>query len=68
MVSDALMNVTKGDYARFNDWTYLDVYEETKSQARKEYLIEAEKPKQTKEALQNFTFENNLLLQKTKNY
>lgn len=64
MVSDALMNVTKGDYARFNDRTYLDVYEEIKSQARKEYLIEAEKHNQTKEALQNITFENNLLSQK----
>ncbi len=64
MVSDALMNVTKGDYARFNDRTYLDVYEEIKSQARKEYLIEAEKHNQTKKDLQNIIFENNLLSQK----
>lgn len=64
MVSDALMNVTKGDYARFNDRTYLDVYEEIKSQARKEYLIEAEKHNQTKKNLQNIIFENNLLSQK----
>ena len=48
MVSDALMNVTKGDYARFNDRTHLDVYEEIKSQAREEYLIEVEKHNQTK--------------------
>ena len=40
--------ITKGDYARFNDRTYLDVYEEIKSQAREEYLIEVEKHNQTK--------------------
>ena len=64
MVSDALMNVTKGDYARFNDRTYLDVYEEIKSQAREEYLIEVERHNQTKKDLQNIIFENNLLTQK----
>ena len=64
MVNDALMNVTKGDYARFNDRTYLDVYEEIKSQAREEYLIEVEKHNQTKKDLQNIIFENNLLTQK----
>ena len=58
------MNVTKGDYARFNDRTYLDVYEEIKSQAREEYLIEVEKHNQTKKDLQNIIFENNLLTQK----
>jgi len=52
MVNDALMNVTKGDYARFNDKTYLDVYEEIKSEAKKDYLDEAEKHAQTLQKLQ----------------
>ena len=52
MVSDALMNVTKGDYARFSDKTYLDVYEEIKSEAKKDYLDEAEKHAQTLQKLQ----------------
>ena len=52
MVNDALMNVTKGDYARFNDKTYLDVYEEIKSEAKKDYLDEAEKHTATLQKLQ----------------
>ena len=52
MVNDALMNVTKGDYARFNDKTYLEVYEEIKSEAKKDFLDEAEKHAQTLQKLQ----------------
>lgn len=40
VVSDALMNVTKGDYAKFNDHTYIDVYEEIQAIARKELADE----------------------------
>ena len=40
VVSDALMNVTKGDYAKFNDNTYIDVYEEIQAIARKELTDE----------------------------
>lgn len=43
MVNDALMNVTKGDYARYNDKTYLDVYEEIKMMAEKEYREEVKR-------------------------
>ncbi len=58
MVSDALMNVTKGDYARFNDRTYLDVYEEIKFEAKKEYLAEAKQHNQTKQELKDVIQKN----------
>ena len=51
VVTDALMNVTKGDYARFNDRTYLEVYEEIESLANKKYEDEAIAHKQTQEAM-----------------
>lgn len=41
MVTDALMNVTKGDYARFNERTHLEVYNEIVEKAEKKYLDEA---------------------------
>lgn len=63
MVSDALMNVTKGDYARFTDRTYLDVYEEIKFEAKKEYLAEAEQHNQTKQELENVVQKNSELSQ-----
>lgn len=63
MVSDALMNVTKGDYARFTDRTYLDVYEEIKFEAKKEYLAEAEHHNQTKQELENVVQKNSELSQ-----
>lgn len=40
IVLDALMDVTKGDYARFNDRTYIEVYEEIEAIAQKEYRDE----------------------------
>lgn len=63
MVSDALMNVTKGDYARFTDRTYLDVYEEIKFEAKKEYLAEVKQHKQTKQELKNVMQKNDELSQ-----
>ena len=48
VVSDALMNVTKGDYARFNDHTYVEVYEEIEAIARKEYRDEKSEHERTK--------------------
>ena len=40
MVNDALMNITKGDYARFNERTHLDVYNEIVEKAEKKYFDE----------------------------
>ena len=48
VVSDALMNVTKGDYARFNDRTYLEVYDEIISRADKKFVEEVKAHSQTK--------------------
>lgn len=51
VVSDALMNVTKGDYVRFNDHTYVEVYEEIEAIARKEYCDEKVAHNATKQEL-----------------
>lgn len=40
VVNDALMNVTRGDYARFNDRTHREVFEEIEEKARKQYTEE----------------------------
>ena len=50
-VNDALMNVTKGDYARFNDQTYRDVYDEIVAQADKKYEDEVLAHTHTRERL-----------------
>lgn len=47
-VNDALMNVTKGDYARFNDQTYREVFDEIKAIANKKYEDEVFAHIQTK--------------------
>ena len=41
IVLDALMNITRGDYARFNDRTYLEVYDTIVAQSEKKYVEEA---------------------------
>ena len=41
VVNDALMNVTKGDYARFNERTYREVYDEITEKAEQKYVDEA---------------------------
>lgn len=35
IILDTLMNITQGDYARFNDRTYLDVYNTIVAQSEK---------------------------------
>lgn len=40
VVVDSLMDITKGDYACFDDQTYIEVYEEIEARARKEYFDE----------------------------
>ena len=51
VVLDSLMNITRGDYARFNSKTYLEVYEDIQSKSQQMYRDEAEAHKQTKKEL-----------------
>jgi len=51
-VNDALMDVTKGDYARFNDQTYLEVYDDIVAKADKKYNDEASAHTQTRKRLE----------------
>lgn len=53
VVLDSLMDITKGDYARFNSNTYLEVYEDIQEKAQKKYKDEAIAHKQTQEKLEN---------------
>lgn len=50
-VNDALMNVTKGDYARFNDQTYREVYEKIESIANRKYEDEVAAHGETRDRL-----------------
>lgn len=52
VVCDSLMDITKGDYARFNSNTYLEVYEDIQAKALKRYKDEAKSHSQTKEMLE----------------
>ena len=60
-VNDALMNVTKGEYARFNDLTYQDVYEEIVAVADKKYTDEVRAHDQTKKQLDDIKQEMSVL-------
>ena len=51
VVLDSLMDITKGDYARFNSNTYLEVYDDIQEKSLKKYKDEAAAHAQTKEAL-----------------
>lgn len=53
VVLDSLMDITKGDYARFNSNTYLEVYDDIKEKSLKKYKDEAAAHAQTQEALKN---------------
>lgn len=53
VVLDSLMDITKGDYARFSASTYLEVYEDIQAKSQKMYRDEAAAHKQTQEELQN---------------
>ena len=53
VVLDSLMDITKGDYARFNSNTYLEVYEDIQEKALKKYKDEAAAHAQTQEAFKN---------------
>ena len=53
VVLDSLMDITKGDYARFNSNTYLEVYDDIQEKALKQYKDEAAAHAQTQEAFKN---------------
>ena len=51
VVLDSLMDITKGDYARFNSNTYLEVYEDIQEKAQKKYKDEVVAHTKTQEKL-----------------
>jgi len=53
MVLDSLMDITNGEYARFNSTTYLEVYEDIQEKAQKRYKDEAVAHAQTLDELNN---------------
>lgn len=53
VVLDSLMDITKGDYARFNSNTYLEVYDDIQEKSLKKYKDEAAAHAQTQEAFKN---------------
>ena len=53
VVLDSLMDITKGDYARFNSNTYLEVYDDIQEKALKKYKDEAAAHAQTQEAFKD---------------
>ena len=53
VVLDSLMSITRGDYARFNSRTYLEVYEDIQMKSQQMYRDEAEAHKQTKQELED---------------
>ena len=57
-VNDALMNITRGDYARFNDLTYQEVYDEIVATVDKKYIDEAVAHDDTKKQLKDRETEN----------
>lgn len=53
VVLDSLMDITQGDYARFNSNTYLEVYDDIQSKAQKQYRDEANAHEQTRQELED---------------
>lgn len=47
------MDITQGDYARFNSNTYLEVYDDIQSKAQKRYRDEAASHEQTRKELED---------------
>ena len=61
VVSDALMNVTKGDYARFNDKTYLEVFDDIIAKSEIKYMSEVAAHEKTKKKLNMQVTETEIL-------
>ena len=53
VVLDSLMDITKGDYARFTSNTYLEVYEDIQAKAKKKYNDEVAAHEHTRAALES---------------
>lgn len=51
VVLDSLMDITKGDYARFNSKTYLEVYDDIQERSLKQYRDEVAAHEETREKL-----------------
>ena len=65
IVLDSLMDITKGDYARFNSNTYLEVYDDIQEKALKQYREEAAAHEQTKQKLRTLKKEKEAALEET---
>lgn len=63
VVYDALMNVTRGDYARFNERTYREVFDEIQEKAAQQYKDEVEAHKHTKETLGHSNSEKDIKIE-----
>ena len=53
VVLDSLMDITKGDYARFNSNTYLEVYKDIRSKSLKQYRDEVSAHEETRQKLKD---------------
>ena len=53
VVLDSLMDITKGDYARFNSNTYLEVFDDIQAKSLKQYRDEVSAHKETQERLKD---------------
>ena len=53
VVLDSLMDITKGDYARFNSNTYLEVFDDLQAKSLKQYRDEVSAHKETQERLKD---------------
>lgn len=57
VVLDSLMNITRGDYARFNSNTYLEVFDDIQSKSLKQFNEERAAHEQTRKQLELSTNE-----------
>lgn len=64
VVFDSLMNVTRGDYARFDSSTYREVFDDIVETSKKEYYDEAKAHDKTKEKLDTANEQVSVLTQK----
>lgn len=58
VVRESLMNITRGDYARFNSNTYKEVYEDIEARSLKQYRDESKAHKNTKAELERMKKES----------
>ena len=65
VVLDSLMDITKGDYARFNSNTYLEVFKDIQAKSLKQYNDEVKAHKLTQEKLKSLEEETVAEKQKT---